>query len=130
MKKQTRKHTAEFKARIAFEAIQGIKTQNEIAKEYEVHPITVSKWKNELMSRMVEIFATDNPKKNFGKDREKDSLQRKIGQLTMEVDFLEKKCEQLDQRLDKEQSDKEDWYLGLIPFKKRKGFAGGNSWEF
>ena len=95
MKKQKRKHTPEFKARIAFEAIQGIKTQNEIANEYEIHPITVSKWKNELLSRMPEIFATENPHKNKGKDREKENLQRKIGQLTMEVDFLEKKCDQL-----------------------------------
>jgi len=44
---------------------------------------------------MPEIFATESPRKNAGKDREKDNLQRKIGQLTMEVDFLEKKCEQL-----------------------------------
>lgn len=90
MKKQNRKHTPEFKARIAFEAIQGIKTQNEIAKEYEIHPITVSKWKNELLARMPEIFASENPKKSTGKDHEKDNLQRKVGQLTMEVDFLEK----------------------------------------
>ena len=44
---------------------------------------------------MPEIFASENPKKNRSKDREKDNLQRKVGQLTMEVDFLEKKCEQL-----------------------------------
>jgi len=95
MKNQKRKHTPEFKARIAFEAIQGIKTQNEIAKEYDIHPITVSKWKNELLSRMPEIFATESPRKDKDKDREKESLQRKVGQLTIEVDFLEKKCEQL-----------------------------------
>ena len=95
MKKQKRKHTPEFKARIAFEAIQGIKTQNEIAKEYEIHPITVSKWKNELLNRMPEIFATEDPRKNASKDHENENLHRKIGQLTMEVDFLEKKCEQL-----------------------------------
>jgi transposase-like protein len=95
MKKQKKKHTPEFKARIAFEAIQGIKTQNEIAREYEIHPITVSKWKNELLNRMPEIFATEDPNKGKTVDRDKENLQRKVGQLTMEVDFLEKKCEQL-----------------------------------
>ncbi len=39
MKKQRRKHTAEFKARIALEAIRGIDTLNEIAAKYEVHPV-------------------------------------------------------------------------------------------
>lgn len=95
MKKQKIKHTPEFKARIAFEAIQGVKTQSEIAAEYEVHPITVSKWKNELLKRMPEIFATESPNKEKNTDREKENLQRKVGQLTMEVDFLEKKCNQL-----------------------------------
>lgn len=95
MKKQKRKHTPEFKARVAFEAVQGLKTQNEIAAEYQIHPITVSKWKNELLSRMPEIFATENSKKDANNDKEKDNLQRKVGQLTMEVDFLEKKCKQL-----------------------------------
>lgn len=95
MKTQKKKHTPEFKARVAFEAIQGLKTQNEIASEYQIHPITVSKWKNELLSRMPEIFATETSKKDRTHDREKDNLQRKVGQLTMEVDFLEKKCNQL-----------------------------------
>ena len=95
MKKQKKKHTPEFKARVAFEAVQGLKTQSEIAAEYQVHPITVSKWKNELLSRMPELFAPENSRKNTDQDRDKDNLQRKVGQLTMEVDFLEKKCKQL-----------------------------------
>lgn len=56
MKRQRRKHTAEFKARVAFETIQGLKTQSEIAKEFEIHPIMVGKWKNELLQRMPELF--------------------------------------------------------------------------
>ena len=56
MKRQRRKHTAEFKAWVAFETIQGLKTQSEIAKEFEIHPIMVGKWKNELLQRMPELF--------------------------------------------------------------------------
>lgn len=95
MKQQRRKHTPEFKARVAFEAIQGLKTQSEIAKEYEIHPIMVGKWKNELIQRMPELFASKSDKKKQNSEHEKESLQRKVGQLTMEVDFLEKKCRQL-----------------------------------
>lgn len=49
MKKQRRKHTAEFKARVAIESIQGLKTLSEIAKEYEVHPVMVGNWKKEML---------------------------------------------------------------------------------
>lgn len=95
MKKQRRKHTAEFKARVAFEAIQGFKTQSEIAKEFDIHPIMVGKWKTELLERMPEIFESKSTKKKDTSDQEKQGLERKVGQLTMEVEFLEKKCNQL-----------------------------------
>ena len=51
MKKHRRKHTAEFKARIALEAIRGIDTLNEIAAKYEVHPVQVGNWKKEVSGR-------------------------------------------------------------------------------
>lgn len=95
MKRQRRKHSAEFKARVAFEAIQGLKTQTEIAKEFEIHPIMVGKWKNELLERMPELFEGNSSKKDPTVEKEKKVLQQKVGQLTMEVDFLEKKCRQL-----------------------------------
>jgi len=95
MKRKRRKHTAEFKARVAFEAVQGLKTQNEIAKEFEIHPVTVCQWKNELIERMPELFASKADKDAQAKDKDKVELERKVGQLTMEVDFLEKKCNQL-----------------------------------
>lgn len=95
MKRQRRKHSAEFKARVAFEAIQGLKTQTEIAKEFEIHPIMVGKWKNELLERMPELFDANSSKKDPAVEKEKEVLQHNVGQLTMEVDFLEKKCRQL-----------------------------------
>lgn len=95
MKRTRRKHTAEFKARVAFDAIQGLKTQSEIAKEFEIHPVMVGKWKTELLERMPELFASKSDKGVNASDKDKDELERKVGQLTMEVDFLEKKCKQL-----------------------------------
>ncbi len=95
MKKQRRKHAAEFKARVALEAIRGIKTISEIAAEYEIHPVMVSNWKKEMLTNLPELFDDKKAKTNKQSDRETEQLQRKIGQLTMEVEFFEKKCKQL-----------------------------------
>ncbi len=95
MKRQRRKHTPEFKARIALEAIKGIKTVSQIAKEFEVHPVMVSAWKKDMMERLPEVFEKKNTRKDKHIEQETEQLQRKVGQLTMEVDFLEKKCKQL-----------------------------------
>jgi transposase-like protein len=95
MKKQRRKHTAEFKARVALEAIKGLKTASEIASEFEIHPVMVSNWKKEMLEHLPELFESKNIRKDKDTEREKEQLHSKVGQLTMEVDFLEKKCRQL-----------------------------------
>lgn len=95
MKRHRRKHTAEFKARVAIEAIRGIKTISEIASEFEIHPVMVSSWKKEMLEHLPELFENKNARKDKDNDREKEQLHSKVGQLTMEVDFLEKKCRQL-----------------------------------
>jgi transposase-like protein len=95
MKRHRRKHTSEFKARVALEAIKGLKTMSEIAAEYEIHPVMVGNWKKEMLEHLPEIFENKNARKDKDNDREKEQLHGKVGQLTMEVDFLEKKCRQL-----------------------------------
>jgi len=95
MKNQRRKHTAEFKARIALEAIRGIDTLNEIAAKYEVHPVQVGNWKKALLDRVPELFERKNTAKDKDDELERAQLERKVGQLSMEVDWLEKKCVQL-----------------------------------
>ena len=49
MKAKRRRHDPEFKARVAMEAIKGIKTIQEIAKDYEIHPVQVSEWKKKML---------------------------------------------------------------------------------
>ena len=95
MKRHRRKHSAEFKARVSIEAIRGIKTMSEIAAEFEIHPVMVSNWKKEMLEHLPEIFENKNARKDKDSDREKEQLHSKVGQLTMEVDFLEKKYHQL-----------------------------------
>lgn len=95
MDQQRRKHSAEFKGQVALEAVRGVKTVSEIAACYEVHPVMVSNWKKELLSQVPGIFGRENSKKKNDPEQESARLERKIGQLTMEVEWLEKKCKQL-----------------------------------
>ena len=95
MKRQRRKHSSEFKAKVALEAFRGLKTVSEIAAEFEVHPVMVSNWKKEMLASLPEVFEKKTSKKNQDDQKETGDLERKVGQLTMEVDFLEKKCKQL-----------------------------------
>ena len=62
MKQKRRKHTAEFKAKVALEALKGMDTVNQIAAKYEVHPVQVSNWKKERTAsgvRWVEARESD-----------------------------------------------------------------------
>ncbi len=97
MRRKRRTHSPEFKARIALEALKEIKTVNQIAAENEIHPVQVSTWKKELKEQMSAIFERKNGKDH---DREADeksieALERKVGQLTMERDWLSKKSKEL-----------------------------------
>ncbi len=102
MTRKRRRHSAEFKARVGLEALKGIKTVNEIARDYEVHPVQVSHWKKELQERLPEVFEKPRKRDQEAAAREKEQLHTKIGQLTMKVDWLKKKCKQLQIPLDGE----------------------------
>lgn len=95
MKKKRRKLTAEFKAMVALEALKGMETAHEIAAKHEVHPGQISQWKNELLEGAGSLFERKNAKADKEQEREIEALERKVGQLTMENEFLEKKSVQL-----------------------------------
>ena len=92
MKRPRRNHSAAFKARIAKEAMRGVKAITEIAQENNLHPTQISSWKKELEENMTLIFERKN-----GVDEKKRQLEdqcarleRKVGQLVVEKEFLEK----------------------------------------
>ena len=97
MKKPRRNHSAAFKARIARNAMKGAKTITEIARENELHPMQVSAWKKEAEENMESLFERKNASDDTGKKLEVhcERLERKVGQLVVEKEFLEKKCDQL-----------------------------------
>lgn len=97
MKRKRRHLTAKFKARVAMEALKGLKTSAEIAKENEIAPTQVSEWKKQLQDRIGEIFQSkgDRSREHQIHEKKEAHLERKVGQLVVERDFLVKKCEQL-----------------------------------
>ena len=97
MSRKRRNFKPELKARVALEALKGIKTISEIAQDEGLHPVQVSEWKKELQGRMAELFERKNARddKRGQLERRSERLERKVGQLSIERDFLEKKCEEL-----------------------------------
>jgi putative transposase len=83
--------SSEFKCRVALEALKEDRPLNEIAREYEVHPIQVGKWKKQLLEQGKELFADKRRKEKKENCVKEEALQRKVGQLTMEVEWLKKK---------------------------------------
>ena len=97
MRRPRRNHSSAFKARIAKEAIEGLKTVAEIAADNEVHVSQVSAWKKELETNMAQLFERTNAVNQAHEELKKKcaKLERKVGQLVIEKEFLEKKCDQL-----------------------------------
>lgn len=84
-KRPRRNHSALFKAKVALEAIKGEQTVVELAERFQVHANQITEWKKQLLDRASEVF-----EKGKSQDSEADvkGLHAKIGQLTMENDFL------------------------------------------
>ena len=97
MSKKRRTFSAQFKFRVAMEAAKGIKGVNEIAADYKVHPNQVSTWKSQLLEGGNAVFERKNARNGADEEQEAHTgqLERKVGQLVIERDFLVKKCKQL-----------------------------------
>jgi transposase-like protein len=87
---QRKKHSAEFKAKVALEALKGLKTINEIASEVQVHPSQINLWKKQLAEGVPSIFANGPGHKQKDEENLKDSLYQQIGQLKVELDWVKK----------------------------------------
>ena len=85
-RKQRRKLTAEFKAKVAVAALREDKTIAELCAQFEVHPNQIAEWKKQLVSRATEVFGGTE----LTEPIDFDPLHAKIGQLALENDFLER----------------------------------------
>ena len=93
-KTKRKRYTGAFKAKVGLEALMGVKTVGQIAREYQVHPVQVTQWKGTIREHLPEVFESPRP---AGEDQQEliAQLHEKIGQLSVEVDWLKKKCRQL-----------------------------------
>jgi transposase len=89
MSKKRRNFTAEFKARVALDALSGEHTLSELASKYGVHPNQVSQWKKQAKEQIVAGFSGKAQKAQQSDEARIKELHAKIGQLTVEKDFLQ-----------------------------------------
>ena len=91
MTKQRRQFSAKFKFQVALEALKELKTINEIASHYEVHPTQVKQWKKQLQEDGADIFNEQAAKVQQAQAGMEANLYEQIGRLKIEVDWLKKK---------------------------------------
>ena len=91
MSVQRKRYSADLKTRVALEAIKGQKTANEIAAEYGVHPTQIAQWKKQALEGLPEVFSPQAGKREKSEEALMASLYQQIGQLKVQVDWLEKK---------------------------------------
>lgn len=89
--KSRKKYSSRFKGEVALAALKGEETIASLAQKYELHPTQITQWKNEALKGFGDIFEKGKLKKTDAVP-EVDYLERKIGQLTIEIDYLKKKC--------------------------------------
>jgi transposase-like protein len=89
MKKTRTRYTPEFKAKVAIAALREQATIPELAKQFGVHPNQIHTWKREFIERAARVFANgaEAASDSGGSERE-EQLLKKIGELTVERDFL------------------------------------------
>lgn len=90
MKAVRRKHNPDFKAKVALAALRGDKTLADLASEYGLHTHQIQEWKKHLSEHVSSVFERSTGKVE-SKDANSDVLLQKIGQLTVERDFLARK---------------------------------------
>jgi len=91
MTKQRRQFSAKFKFQVALEALKELKTINEIASGYEIHPTQVKQWKKQLQEEGADVFNENAAKAQQAQAEVEANLYEQIGRLKIEVDWLKKK---------------------------------------
>jgi putative transposase len=96
MTKKRRRHSAEFKFRVALEAAKGLKTTSELAQEFAIHPNQISTWKQQLLKQGSSVFAVADVKERQEQEVQEAALYEQIGRLKVELEWLKKKAAQLE----------------------------------
>ena len=90
MTKRTRRnHSSAFKAKVALAAIKGERTIAQLADQFDIHVSQITTWKEQLQAGAVDVFEAGASGKPSAPEVDIRSLHAKIGELTLENDFLE-----------------------------------------
>ena len=92
MGRKRRVHSDEFKAKVALEAIRGLRTSSELASDFEVHPVQISQWKRQLLDHAAGVFSSGRSRSEKDQEKLLGELYEEIGRLKMELDWLKKKA--------------------------------------
>lgn len=84
-----RNHTSAFKAKVALAAIKGDRTLAQLAEQFDVHPNQITTWKAQLEGCAADVFGSGGSARASAPVVDVKSLHAKIGELTLENDFLE-----------------------------------------
>ena len=93
MKRGRRNHSAQFKAKVAMEAVREVMSLTEIASKYDVHPNQIRKWKKQLIEESQGIFSDRRKREKKDNSELTENLYSEIGRLQMELNWLKKKLE-------------------------------------
>lgn len=90
MTKRTRRnHSPAFKAKVALAAIKGDRTLADLAQPFDVHPNQITNWKAQLLEGVPAVFGSERTEASSSPAIDLKTLHAKIGELTLENDFLE-----------------------------------------
>ena len=96
MTKKRKRHSSQFKFKVALEAVKGQKTLNEIASDNNIHPNQVSTWKKKLLEEGPTVFGQDAVRQLQQQEAREAELYEQIGRLKMELEWLKKKAAPFD----------------------------------
>ena len=94
MKRKRRNHSSAFKAKVAVAALKGDKTMVELAEQFDVHPNQIQDWRKKLLENADMVFGGSEQERANTAGQIKE-LHAKIGQLTMERDFLDEELKRI-----------------------------------
>ncbi len=96
MSTKRRQYSAEYKFKVALEAIKGTKTLSQLASETGVHPNQISQWKGQLLDEGPSVFRRNGDPSQREVQKREAELYEQIGRLKMELDWLGKKVAAFD----------------------------------